>query len=72
VARRINWRQKHNTRCVGHHYEKAKTKNGNKTQTTGGKDEPNIVLIRTLQRTHLDNNIPTALAYGVNIVQLIC
>jgi hypothetical protein len=27
------------------------TKNGNKTQTTGGKDEPNIVLIRTLQRT---------------------
>jgi hypothetical protein len=29
----------------------AKTDNGNKTQTTGGKDEPNIVFIRTSQRT---------------------
>ena len=30
---------------------KQKPKNGNKTQTTGGKDEPNIVFIRTSQRT---------------------
>jgi hypothetical protein len=30
---------------------KQKQKNGNKTQTTGGKDEPNIVFIRTSQRT---------------------
>jgi hypothetical protein len=29
----------------------AKTDNGNKTQTTGGTDEPNIVFIRTSQRT---------------------
>jgi hypothetical protein len=29
----------------------SKTDNGNKTQTTGGKDEPNIVFIRTSQRT---------------------
>ena len=48
---RINWRQKHNTRCVGHHYAEAKTENGYKTQTIGCKDEPNIVFIRTSQRT---------------------
>ena len=37
----------HNTRCVGNHYAQANTNNVNKTwallQTTGGKDEPNIV-----------------------------
>jgi hypothetical protein len=36
-----------NTMCVGHHYLQANTNNVNKTwallQTTGGKDEPNIV-----------------------------
>ena len=44
------WRetkQKHNTICVGHHYTQINTNNVNKTwaliQTTGGKDEPNIV-----------------------------
>ena len=30
--------KKHNTICAGHHYIQA-------TQTTGGKDEPNIVLM---------------------------
>ena len=37
--------------CVGHNYEQAKTDNGNKTQPTGGKDEPNIVFIPASQRT---------------------
>ena len=40
-------KQKHNTICVGHHYTETNTNNINKTrallQTTGGKDEPNIV-----------------------------
>ena len=39
-----------NTMCVGHHYLQANTNNVNKTrvllQTTGGKDEPNIVCMR--------------------------
>ena len=39
--------KKHNKLCVGHHYLQASTNNINKTrvlQTTGGKDEPRIVL----------------------------
>ena len=44
-----NWQHRaHNTICVGHHHTQANTNNVNKTlallQTTGGKDEPNIVL----------------------------
>jgi hypothetical protein len=44
------WRKtKHNTICVGHHNSQTNTNNINKTwtilQTTGGKDEPNIVLM---------------------------
>jgi hypothetical protein len=39
-----------NTVCLGHHYTQASTNKVNKTwtllQTTGGKDEPNIVLMR--------------------------
>ena len=39
--------EKHNTICVGHHYEQINTNNVNKTfallQTTGCKDEPHIV-----------------------------
>ena len=39
--------------CVGHHYPQANTNNVNKTrallQTTGGKDEPNIVCMRKSQ-----------------------
>jgi hypothetical protein len=35
-TRRIKWKQKHITICVGHHYAQAKTDNGNKTHTTGG------------------------------------
>ena len=34
--------QKHNTICVGHHYEQTNINNVNKT--TGGKDEPNSVI----------------------------
>ena len=34
--------KKNNTICVGHHYAQTKTDNVNKTQTTGGKDKPNI------------------------------
>ena len=45
--RRRTAKQKHNTTCVGHHYTQVNTNNVNKTwsllQTTGGKDEPNIV-----------------------------
>ena len=37
---------KHNTTCVGHHYMQSNTNNINKT--TGGKAEPNIVIIRKL------------------------
>ena len=41
---------KKNTICVGHHYTQTNTNNVNKTrallQTTGGKDEPNIVFMR--------------------------
>jgi hypothetical protein len=45
-TRRRKTKQKHNTICVGHHYTQTKTNYVNKTcvlQTTGGKDEPNIV-----------------------------
>jgi hypothetical protein len=42
-----------NTMCVGHHYPQANTNNINKTwtllQTTGGKDEQNIVCMRKSQ-----------------------
>jgi hypothetical protein len=49
-TRRRKTKQKHHTICVGHHYAQTNTKNVNKTcaiiQTTGGKDEPNIVFMR--------------------------
>jgi len=42
-------KQKHNTIYVGHHYTQASTINVNKTrallQTTGVRDEPNIVFM---------------------------
>ena len=42
--------EKPKTMCVGHYYLQANTNNVNKTwillQTTGGKDEPNIVCMR--------------------------
>ena len=42
--------KKHNTTCVGHHYVQANTNNVIKTrvplQTTGGRDELNIVFMR--------------------------
>ena len=42
-------KQQHNTICVGQHYTWINTDNVNKTwailQTTGGKDEPNIVFM---------------------------
>ena len=42
-------KQKHNTICAGHHDAQTNTNSVNKTwtllQTTGGKDEPNIVFI---------------------------
>ena len=45
-------KMQHNTICVGHHYAQTNTINVNKTsallQTAGGKDEPNIVLMRKL------------------------
>jgi hypothetical protein len=44
------YKEKHNTICVGHHYAQANTNNVNKTwallQITAGEDEPNIVLMR--------------------------
>ena len=49
-TRRRQTKQKLNTICVGHHYEQTNTNNWNKTlallQTTGGKDEQNIVFLR--------------------------
>ena len=43
-------KQKYNTICVKNHYAQTNTNNVNKTctllQTTGGKDEPNIILMR--------------------------
>ena len=45
-------KQKHNTICVGHHDTQTNTKQINKTcallQTTGGKDESNIVFMRKI------------------------
>jgi len=52
--RRIKTKQKHNTIFVGHHYTQTNTNNVNKTctllQATGGKDEPNIVIMGTPQQ----------------------
>jgi hypothetical protein len=49
-SRRRKTKQKHNTICGGHHYAQTNTNNVNNTcallQTTGGKDEPNIVFMR--------------------------
>ena len=46
-TRRRQTKQTHNTTCVGHQYTQINTNNVNKTwaliQTTGGKDETNIV-----------------------------
>ena len=54
-------KQKTNTMCVGHHYPQANTNNVNKTrallQTTGGKDEPNIVCMR--KSKHGTQNVDT-------------
>jgi hypothetical protein len=53
--------KKSNTMCVGNHYQKANTNNVNKTwallQTTGGKDEPNIVCMRKSE--HGTQNVKT-------------
>ena len=54
-------KQKHNTICVEHHYAQTCTNNVNKTcvflLTTRGKDEPNIVFMRTSQ--HETQNVIT-------------
>ena len=48
--RRQTTQNKRNTKCTGRHYAQTNTNNVNKTsallQTTGGKDEPNIVCSR--------------------------
>jgi len=48
-TRRRKTKQEHNTVCVGHHHTQTNTNNVNKTlaplQTTGGKDEQNIIFI---------------------------
>jgi hypothetical protein len=47
ATRRRKTKQKHNTICVGHHCTQTNTTNVDKTflilQTTGGKNEQNIV-----------------------------
>ena len=52
---------KHNTICVGHHYTQTNTYDVNKTwvllQTTGGKDEQNIVFFYRNRKGH--NNTTT-------------
>ena len=49
-TKRRKTKHKQYTICVGHHYAQANTNNVNKTrallQTAGGKDEPNIVVMR--------------------------
>jgi hypothetical protein len=49
-TKRRQRKQKHNTPCDGHHYAQANTNDSNKIcvrlQTTGGKDEPEIVFTR--------------------------
>jgi len=49
-TRRRQTKQKYNTIGVGDHFAQTNTNNVNKTcaflQTTGGKDEPNIVFMR--------------------------
>ena len=49
-TRRRQAKQKHSTICVGHYYMQTNTNNLNKTrtypQTTGSKDELNIVFMR--------------------------
>jgi hypothetical protein len=53
--RRRKTKQKHNTIFIGYNNTQTNTNNVNKTcallQTTGVKDEPNIVIMRKLQRT---------------------
>ena len=55
----------HTKICVEHHKMQKNTNNANKTrvllQTTGGKDEPNIVSMRKPQRTlqHGTQNVKT-------------
>jgi hypothetical protein len=64
-TRRRKTKQKHNTICVGHQYTQANINNVNKScallQTTGGKDEPNIVIMRKSLRTsqHGTQNVKT-------------
>jgi hypothetical protein len=67
-------KQKHNTICVGHHCAQTKTDNVNKTRTTGGKDEPNIIFIRTLQRTSqrgAPEGLKVSTSYKTPVVLLI-
>jgi hypothetical protein len=49
-TRRRKTKQKYKAICIGHYYAETNTNNTNKTcallQTTGGKDEPNIVFMR--------------------------
>jgi len=56
-TRRRKTKQKHNTMCAGHHYAQTNTNNGNETcgllQTTGGKDEPNIVRTSQHETQHV-------------------
>ena len=56
-TRRRQTKQKHNTIYVGHHYSQANTNNVNKTrvllQTTGRKDEPNIIFMRKLLKGYI-------------------
>ena len=56
-TRRRQTKQTHNTICVGHHYAQANTNGVIKTwahlQTTGDKDEPNIVLCGNRNGHHI-------------------
>jgi hypothetical protein len=53
-------KQKHNTICVGHYYTQTNRNNVNKTwlflQTTGGKDEPNIVYVEIVTNITTQNS----------------
>ena len=70
-------KQKHNTICVGHHYAQTNTDNVNKRwtplQTTGNKDELNVVSMWESQRTtqHGTQNVKTPNVMQTWIIKII-
>jgi hypothetical protein len=74
-TRRRKTKQNHKTICVGHHYAQANSNNVNKTlvllQTIEGKDEQNIVWMRTgdSERKYTTQTILHTYVGNINIVK---